>query len=184
MNVTEWTPAELTTRMSARDAGFFSPRRPERSMATLSFTVLGIVVLLGLLLLSAFFSSSETAIFTLPEQWLVEQEDSGDRRLATLRGLRGNRQHHDRAVDRSPPGRQRRLPRDGPVQFRPPRVRCNRPEVVRSRERPAVVARPIRLVERALYPLVVFFDWITRSLNGYLGGESTIERPYVDDEAA
>jgi Mg2+/Co2+ transporter CorB len=44
------------------------------------------------------------------------------------------------------------------------------------------VAGPIRIVERVLYPLVIVFDVITRHLNARIGGETEIEKPYVDEE--
>ena len=43
------------------------------------------------------------------------------------------------------------------------------------------VAGPITVVGRVLYPLVSVFDYITRKMNGALGGESGIEKPYMDD---
>lgn len=54
-------------------------------MTALPFTVFGVVVVLALILLSAFFSSSETAIFTLPEGWSAGEEagDGGSRHSGT-----------------------------------------------------------------------------------------------------
>jgi Mg2+/Co2+ transporter CorB len=43
------------------------------------------------------------------------------------------------------------------------------------------VARPIALVGRVLLPLVVLFDWITRHLNAVIGGESAIEKAHVEE---
>jgi CBS domain containing-hemolysin-like protein len=43
-----------------------------------------------------------------------------------------------------------------------------------------LVARPIRIVERALLPLVVPFDLLTRGLGTALGGDEEIEEPYTD----
>lgn len=39
---------------------------------------------------SAFLSSSETAIFTLPDEWVTAQDSATDQRMATLRELRGD----------------------------------------------------------------------------------------------
>jgi len=43
------------------------------------------------------------------------------------------------------------------------------------------VAGPIGLVERALYPLVVVFDAITRRIGAALGADAAVEEPYVED---
>ncbi|WP_129114559.1 hemolysin family protein [Halegenticoccus tardaugens] len=44
------------------------------------------------------------------------------------------------------------------------------------------VARPLAFVQTALYPLVVFFDAVTRAINRLTGGGRDIERPYVTRE--
>ncbi|WP_435073729.1 hemolysin family protein [Halorubrum sp. HHNYT27] len=44
------------------------------------------------------------------------------------------------------------------------------------------VARPILYVQWVLYPVVLFFDKITRVLNGVIGGSSDIKRSYVTRE--
>jgi len=41
------------------------------------------------------------------------------------------------------------------------------------------LARPIRLSEYALYPLVTLFDWLTRVVNRLVGGGGAIETPYL-----
>jgi putative hemolysin len=41
------------------------------------------------------------------------------------------------------------------------------------------LARPIRLSEYALYPLVALFDWLTRVVNRLVGGGGAIETPYL-----
>lgn len=43
------------------------------------------------------------------------------------------------------------------------------------------VARPITLVERVLGPLVSVFDAVTRGLTSLVGGDRSIERPYVEE---
>ena len=43
------------------------------------------------------------------------------------------------------------------------------------------VARPISYVERALGPLVALFDVVTRRLTSLIGGDQQIEKPYLDD---
>ena len=44
------------------------------------------------------------------------------------------------------------------------------------------VAGPLATVERLLFPLVVTFDFVSRGLNRFTGGGSDIERPYVTRE--
>ncbi|SFK99439.1 Hemolysin, contains CBS domains [Halogranum rubrum] len=43
-------------------------------------------------------------------------------------------------------------------------------------------ARPLELVQKALYPVVVFFDVASRGINRITGGGQDIERPYVTRE--
>ncbi|WP_323677899.1 DUF21 domain-containing protein [Halorubellus sp. PRR65] len=43
------------------------------------------------------------------------------------------------------------------------------------------VARPLALVERALGPVVTVFDESTRWLTGLVGGDQGIEEPYLDE---
>jgi CBS domain containing-hemolysin-like protein len=47
----------------------------------------GIVAVVGLFAVSAFFSSSEIAIFSLPDSWIDEQSATGDGRAAILQEL-------------------------------------------------------------------------------------------------
>lgn len=44
------------------------------------------------------------------------------------------------------------------------------------------VARPIGLVALVLTPVVVLFDAVTRPINAVLGGDPDIEEPYTDTE--
>lgn len=44
------------------------------------------------------------------------------------------------------------------------------------------VARPVALVQRVLYPVVVLFDEVSRAINRVTGGGDDIERPYVTRE--
>ncbi|WP_284008917.1 DUF21 domain-containing protein [Haloarcula pelagica] len=43
------------------------------------------------------------------------------------------------------------------------------------------VVRPLRYVELLLYPAVAAFDLLTRQITERLGGQQAIERPYEDD---
>lgn len=53
-----------------------------------TLTIVGIGATIGLLVLSAFFSSSETAIFSLPVGWIEEQAATRDPRATQLKSLR------------------------------------------------------------------------------------------------
>jgi len=41
------------------------------------------------------------------------------------------------------------------------------------------IARPLKLSEYALYPLVVLFDYIVKGINKIIGGSAAIESTYV-----
>ncbi|QCJ46998.1 MULTISPECIES: hemolysin family protein [Haloprofundus] len=41
------------------------------------------------------------------------------------------------------------------------------------------IARPLKYSEYVLYPLVVFFDYLTRTINKFTGGQSSIESSYI-----
>lgn len=59
-------------------------------MALLSYTLAGVAAIAGLVVLSAFFSSSETAIFTLSDEWVAAQSSDGNDGVSTIRALRGD----------------------------------------------------------------------------------------------
>ena len=59
-------------------------------MVSVSLTAAGITVTILLLLCSAFFSSTEIAIFSLPPEWIDEQASTGDPGAVTLQELRSN----------------------------------------------------------------------------------------------
>lgn len=172
-------------------------------MATPAFTVLGVVVILVLVILSAFFSSSETAVFTLPEQWLAEQESSGDRRLAILRDLRsdphrllvtilvGNNVVNVAIASITTVLVIEYLPTGGAVTVATVLasvIVLVFGEIVpksyglgHAKQWALAVAVPISIVERLLYPLVVVFDLVTRRLNASIGGEPDIEKHYLEE---
>jgi hypothetical protein len=43
-------------------------------------------------------------------------------------------------------------------------------------------ARPLTAVGWVLTPLVVVFDVLTGYINGLIGGDAGIEKPYLDDQ--
>lgn len=172
-------------------------------MATLTFTVLGVAVVVCLVALSAFFSSSETAIFTLSDEWVAEQGPAEDRRLSVLRDLRSNPHRllvtillGNNVVNVAIASITTVLL----IEYLPAGSAVTVATVVASfvvlvfgeivpksyglghaGQWALRVAVPISLVERLLYPLVAVFDTITRWLNARLGGDSDIEQPYLDE---
>ncbi|WP_336021689.1 DUF21 domain-containing protein [Halobellus salinisoli] len=155
-----------------------------------------------LVVLSAFFSSSETAIFTLSEEWLAESASSTDRRLVTLRELRSDPHRllvtilvGNNVVNVAIASLTTLLA----TEYLPAGIAVSVATVVAS----AIVlifgeivpksyglghattwslriAGPLSVVERLLYPLVVVFDAITRALNEFVGGED-IEQARVEE---
>jgi Mg2+/Co2+ transporter CorB len=167
---------------------------------------LGVVAVAGLVALSAFFSSSETAIFTLPDDWLAARADSTDPDVATLVALR--RDPHRLLVtilvgnnvvtvavasittvlliDVLPAG-----PAVSVATVLASAVVLVFGEIVpksyglgRAEEWATRVARPLALVERVLAPLVVVFDLLTRGLTAVVGGDPDVEESYLDDADA
>lgn len=172
-------------------------------MATLSFTLLGLAVVAVLVVLSAFFSSSETAIFTLPEEWIAEQDSAGDRRVETLRELRsdphrllvtilvGNNVVNVAIASITTVLLIEYLPTGSAVSVATVLasfVVLIFGEIVpksyglgHARRWSLRVVGPLTVVERVLYPIVLVFDLVTRHLNARLGGDTEIERPYLDE---
>lgn len=168
----------------------------------LSLVLLGVGSVAVLLLLSAFFSSSETAIFTLPAEWVDERAATGDRRATVLKRLRddphrllvtllvGNNVVNVAISSVVTVLLVEYVSAGVAVTVATLLVGCVIlvfGEIVPksygfgNAERWALaVAVPVSLVERAISPLVVLFDGLTRRLTERLGGESDIEKPYVD----
>ena len=172
-------------------------------MATLPFTLLGVGAIIGLVVLSAFFSSSETAIFTLSDRWLTDQTSADDRRLAVLRDLRsdphrllvtilvGNNVVNVAIASLTTVLLIDYLPTGSAVSLATVLasfVVLIFGEIVpksyglgHASQWALTVATPIAWIERLLYPLVVVFDALTRRMNALLGGETDIENPYLDE---
>lgn len=158
-----------------------------------------ILVLVGL---SAFFSSAESAIFSLQDSWVAERattEDTRAGRLATLRAdphrllvtiLVGNNIVNVAItaimtavfVSQLPPG----LAVTATTVLASFIVLVFGEIVPKSyglghaEEWALTIAVPLVVAERALYPLVAFFDLITRRINDVLGGRQEIEEPLLD----
>jgi len=162
-----------------------------------------VVAVCVLVALSAFFSSTETAIFTLSADWLADQDAGSDRRISVLQGLRENPHRllvtilvGNNVVNIAIASLTTVLL----IEFLPAGSAVTASTVVTScvvlifgeivpksyglsqaKRWALVVARPVQVVGWVLYPVVVVFDLITRSINGLIGGDSQIEQPYLDE---
>jgi Mg2+/Co2+ transporter CorB len=171
-------------------------------MVALDATVLGGIAVLVLLSVSAFFSSAEIAVFSLPVEWIDETVDAGDPRAGLLGELRGN--PHRLLVTLLVGNNLVNvaissittvvLLRHFPEGIAVTAATLGAASLVlifgeilpksyglgHARTWALSVARPIRLVERLLYPLVAVFDALTRRLGAVVGGDQDIEEPYTD----
>jgi Mg2+/Co2+ transporter CorB len=169
-------------------------------MVSLPVTLGALLALVGL---SAFFSSSETAIFTVPDDWLASPDADDDPRAKRLRAMRadphrllvtillGNNVVNVAIASLSTVVAIEYLPAGSAVTVSTLVVSfvvLVFGEIVpksyglgHARRWALAVAGPLRLVERALYPLVVVFDALTRRVTRRIGGVTSIEAPYVDE---
>lgn len=171
-------------------------------MASLTLTVVGIGAIIALVGMSAFFSSSETALFTLTDDWLTDQAQSDDRRMATLQSLQrdphrllvtillGNNVVNIAIASATTVLCLEYLPAGGAVTaatLLASFVVLIFGEIVpksyglgHAQQWALSVAVPLAVIGRVLSPLVSVFDAVTRWMNARIGGEGEIERPYVD----
>jgi Mg2+/Co2+ transporter CorB len=172
-------------------------------MTVPSVEVVGIASIVVLLALSAFFSSSEIAVFSLSPGWITDREatgDADDHALARLREdphrllvtlLVGNNLVNVALSSIVTVLLARYVSGGvavGATTLVAGSVVLVFGEIVPksfglgNAERWApLVARPIRLIDLALLPLVVPFDLLTRRLGTALGGDADIEEPYTDE---
>jgi Mg2+/Co2+ transporter CorB len=163
--------------------------------------LVGVVATALLLCCSAFFSSSETAIFSVPAEWVAESAAKGGdaRTLADLRDdphrllvtlLVGNNVVNVAISSIVTVLVVRNLP-PGPAvavttvvtsvlvlvfgEIVPKSYGLGNAESWALR-----VAPLVSLVEKALSPVISVFDWLTRGINEHISGETDIERPYVE----
>ncbi|AKU08165.1 DUF21 domain-containing protein [Haloferax gibbonsii] len=170
-----------------------------------TYSILGpsLVAVVILLLLSAFFSSSESAIFSLPDDWLQTAPEDRTKDSRTLQQLREN--PHRLLVTLLVGNNLVNIAITSIVtllvaRFIPPGFTVVIAtlsvsvlilvfgEIVpksyglgHAESWSLRVARPISYVERALGPLVAVFDIITRWLTTLIGGDQQIEKPYLDE---
>ncbi|WP_193308571.1 CNNM domain-containing protein [Halorubrum halophilum] len=168
--------------------------------ATLGFA--GIATVTLLLALSAFFSSAETAIFSLSAEWFDQQIGSDDPRASVLKELHddphrllvtllvGNNVVNVAISSILTVLVASYLPSGAAVavatactsvlvivfgEIVPKAFGLGNAETWSLR-----VASPIRLTERVLSPLITLFDGITRRMTAYISGDANIETPYTD----
>ncbi|WP_436932164.1 CNNM domain-containing protein [Halosimplex halobium] len=172
-------------------------------MVTLSLLVPSVAAVVGLVALSAFFSSSESAIFSLPEEWVREAAADGSPDGAALGELRAD--PHRLLVtilvgnnvvnmaissivtllvaDVFSPGLAVVLATVGAStlilvfgEIVPKSYGLGHARTWSRR-----VARPLTLVEVALGPVVSLFDASTRRLTALVGGDQGIEENLLDE---
>ncbi|WP_459192621.1 DUF21 domain-containing protein [Halosimplex sp. J119] len=170
-------------------------------MAGLSVAVAGVVATLVLLACSAFFSSSETAIFSLPKAWIDEQAEHSDRArvlqglvedphrlLVTL--LVGNNVVNV-AISSIVTVLVTSYLEPGPAVVVATLVTSTLvllfgeivPKSVGlgNAEQWAVSVAPVvSAVETLLGPVITVFDVVTRRIGAVFGSDEAIEEPYVD----
>jgi Mg2+/Co2+ transporter CorB len=164
---------------------------------------LGVAAVAALLACSAFFSSSEIAVFSLAPEWISERAASGDQRAATLSELRED--SHRLLVTVLVGNNIVNIAIASIVtlllsQVLPPGQTVTVATLVASaivlifgeivpksfglgnaESWALTVARPLRIIELALLPVVIVFDLLTRRIGALLGGESAIEDQYVEE---
>ncbi len=172
-------------------------------MSTFAILLPSLIAVVILLSLSAFFSSSESAIFSLPDKSMQPATETSSRESRTLHELRAN--PHRLLVTLLVGNNLVNIAITSIItlliaRFVPPgytvviATLCVSVlilvfgEIVpkslglgHAESWSLRVARPISYVERTLGPLVALFDIITRWLTRRIGGDLHIEKPYLDD---
>ena len=160
---------------------------------------LAVVLLLGL---SAFFSSSEIAVFSLQKDWIAQQAATGDRRAQVLQELYDN--PHRLLVTLLVGNNIVNIAISSIITVLVASYLSPGPAVVattvvtsflilifgeivpkafglgNAQEWSLTVASPVRVVERVLSPLITLFDGITSRINALITVETDIEKPYLD----
>jgi len=164
-------------------------------------TALGIAAIAVLIGLSAFFSSSEIAMFSLPQHRVDSLVDEGIRGAKTIRDMKENPHRllvtilvGNNIVNVAMTSIATAL--FGIYLSRGESVLATtfgittlvlifgesapKSYAVENTESWALrIARPLKLSEYALYPLVVLFDYIVKGVNKVIGGSAAIESTYV-----
>ena len=171
-------------------------------MASASLTAVGLGATALLLLCSAFFSSTEIAIFSLSPEWIDEQATTGDPEAVTLQELRSN--PHRLLVTVLVGNNVVNIAISSILTvlvttIAPAGIAVVVTTLVASlvilvfgeivpkafglgnAESWSLTAAPaIRLLELVLSPLITVLEAITTRMNALLDADSGIERPYLD----
>ena len=180
-----FSPLDTTTRTTAFDS-----------------TTLSVAASSGLLAASAFVSSTAIAVFSLSRGWLDERVAAQDRRAAVLVGLRDDPHRllvtllvGNNLVKVAISGVLAVLLAErflGGMAVAPTAVVAGNVVLVSGEILPKAygpgraeswrltAARPVRVVERLLLPIVIVFDVVTRRAGRMMGGGPDIEEPYTD----
>lgn len=164
--------------------------------------VVSVGAIVGLLLLSAFFSSSEIAIFSLQPEWIDQQAATNDREARTLQELRAN--PHRLLVTLLIGNNIVNIAISSIVTaLLVGYIPAGTAVVVTTLVASVVVlifgeivpkafglghadswsltvAGPIRFVERVLSPVITLLEVLTARLNTVLGLDPEIEKPYLE----
>ncbi|XGI83382.1 hemolysin family protein [Halorutilales archaeon Cl-col2-1] len=172
-------------------------------MVTVSTVVLlGVGAMVVLMVLSAFFSSSEIAMFSLERHKIESMEDSDDKRAAVLSELRSN--PHRLLVTILVGNNVVNIAMSSiatvlfGIYFTNSGLAVTAATVVVSffvlilgesapksyavenAESWALrISRPLRLSQKVMFPAILFFDYLTRVVNKITGGRSDIETSYI-----
>jgi len=173
-------------------------------LSNAAFTAVGVLVILLLIILSAFFSSSEIAMFSLPAhrvEALVEDGVPGSKTLKSLKadphrllvtilvgnnlvniamssiatGLFGVYLSQGQAVIAATFGITAIVLLFGESAPKSYAVENTESWALR-------ISKPLKASEKLLIPLIVLFDYLTRIVNKVTGGRSAIETSYVTRE--
>ncbi len=166
-----------------------------------AITVIGTIAIVVLIGLSAFFSSSEIAMFSLPQHRVDSLVDDGVKGAKTIRNLKssphrllvtilvGNNIANVAMTSIATALFAVYLSRGQSVLATTFGITtlvlifgesAPKSYAVENTESWALrIARPLKASEYALYPLVVLFDYITRGINRLTGGEAALESTYV-----
>lgn len=171
-------------------------------MSSLIVVLGGGTAIVLLLSVSAFFSSSETAVFSLPREWIEQQATTDDRRAHILKELHDD--PHRLLVTLLVGNNIVNIAISSIMtvlvaSYLPPGPAVIATTVLTSflilifgeivpkafglgnaKHWALTIASPVRIVERVLSPLITLFDGITRRMNALITVEVDIEKPYTD----
>lgn len=172
-------------------------------MTGVTTVLVGGLAVAGLLAVSAFFSSTETAIFSLSPEWIGERAATGDERARVLQELRDD--PHRLLVTILVGNNVVNVAISSIVtvllaQYVTGGLAVTVATLVASslvlvcgeivpksyglgnaRRWALTAAGPVTVVERLLYPVVVAFDAVTRRIAAAIGGDGDIEEPLVGE---